>query len=285
MLYSVYGLNLESELRLPELVGGEGAADAFARFGRVEVGSEGAFVFEVAKVGRFCVRGGREIVVDADAGVGEAELRLYLLGTALGALLVQRGVLAMHGSAVEIGSGAIALVGPSGVGKSTLAGALRRLGDRRLISDDVCALRFGESGEVWVEPGYPQAKLWLDSLEALGLAASPLRRVREGLEKRAVPVEEGFCGEARRLRAVFCLETAGETGAGGVERLGGAEVFSRLGPNTYRGQLVGAFGDRAKHFGQIAALCKSVPVYRLARVGGTMDMEGLCALVEGCLQK
>ena len=53
-------------------------------------------------------------------------VRLYLLGTCMGALLFQRKLLPLHGSAVVINGKAYAFVGDSGAGKSTLAAAFSK---------------------------------------------------------------------------------------------------------------------------------------------------------------
>ena len=69
------------------------------------------------------MRGGNRISFSPAAGAEETAVRLYLLGTCMGALLFQRKLLPLHGSAVVINGKAYAFVGDSGAGKSTLAAA------------------------------------------------------------------------------------------------------------------------------------------------------------------
>src|SRR3989441_9254395 len=117
-------------------------------------------------VGRFLVREGREIVVEPSPKVTEAALRAFLLGPVLAVALHQRGRLVHHASAVALDGGAVAFLGGSGRGKSTLAGTLYRRG-HRLIADDVLVVSDAADGPcAW--PGIPQLKLWPDTAAALG---------------------------------------------------------------------------------------------------------------------
>ena len=60
-----------------------------------------------------------------------------------GALLMQRKILPLHGSAVAIDGKAYAIVGDSGAGKSTLASAFLNKG-YQLLSDDVIAVSLSQ---------------------------------------------------------------------------------------------------------------------------------------------
>jgi serine kinase of HPr protein (carbohydrate metabolism regulator) len=72
------------------------------------------------------VKCGRSIVVQPNPEASRVEIETFLMGTIAGILLHQRGIMPLHGSCVEINDAAIALTGPSGRGKSTLAAALAR---------------------------------------------------------------------------------------------------------------------------------------------------------------
>lgn len=96
-------------------------------------------MFQVADTAIFAIQNGDTIQVSPMAGADEAKIRLFLLGTCMGALLMQRKILPLHGSAIAIDGKAYAFVGHSGAGKSTLASAFINKGFQ-LLSDDVIAV-------------------------------------------------------------------------------------------------------------------------------------------------
>jgi len=75
----------------------------------------------------------------------------YLLGPIFGFALRLRGTPCLHASAVRVRSAAVALMGPGGAGKSTMAAVLARLG-AAVVTEDVLPLTDRE-GRWFVEPG------------------------------------------------------------------------------------------------------------------------------------
>ena len=112
-----------------------------------------------SEAGRYAVRGGCEIFYDPAEGASARNVRLYLLGSAFGALLHQRGILPLHANAVALDGQVHAFLGHPGAGKATLAAAFHDRG-YRLLSDDVCAVRLDAQDRPWVEPGMPRLRLW-----------------------------------------------------------------------------------------------------------------------------
>ena len=94
------------------------------------------------QVARYLVSGGCEIIIEPHPTATEKDVRLFLLGSAMGALLLQRGIWPLHGSAIAGRSGAALFVGVSGSGKSTLVGAFHQRGFQ-VLADDVCAITAG----------------------------------------------------------------------------------------------------------------------------------------------
>ena len=138
-----------------------------------------------AQVGAFLVRGGKEIIVDAISGVEESLIRLPLLGMVLAAVLQQRGLLVLHASAVAFNGDAVAFLGGSGWGKSTLAATLYARG-HPLVADDLVAVDVGGRENPIVLPGFPQLKLLPEAAAAsLGDDAELLPRLASGFDKRS----------------------------------------------------------------------------------------------------
>lgn len=269
--YSVFGLTVVSDLDLPELIPASGGvADVRIVLGRVAVRSDArgyhmanGAEYHAPSIGRFAMRGGREIVVDPDPDCSPRTLRVHLLGSVLGAILHQRRVLPLHANAVEMDGRAVAFMGPSGAGKSTLAGWFTDRGCR-LLSDDVCAVRIDEA-KVWAEPGIPRLRLWREALLASGRTPEdhhPSVEGRPDYDKFdvALPVDRVVRGPLP-LAGIYVLER----GEQDLHRLRGVEAVSQLMVNTYRPGFLRAAGHQADHWRVCAALAERVPVFRITR--------------------
>ena len=67
--------------------------------------AEHAVLLEIPGVGRFYVHAGKQVRVQADSDVKAEDLRLFLLGSAFGAIYFQRGFFPLHASVVVINGG------------------------------------------------------------------------------------------------------------------------------------------------------------------------------------
>src|SRR5207302_4822469 len=114
-----------------------------------ELDSSGC-LFSVEVVGRILVSEGKTIDLEVLDGVDPGEASPFLLGTGFGALLLQRGSLILHASAIALDGKSIAFCGDSGAGKSTLAAALCRSG-WTFLSDDLSRIEPDASGtpQLW----------------------------------------------------------------------------------------------------------------------------------------
>jgi hypothetical protein len=157
------------------------------------------FRLAVPKVAFYRVEQGRRIVITPLPDASTEELRLFLLGSAMGALLYQRGLFPLHGSAVETPWGAMIFVGTEGAGKSTLAAQFYRNG-YRLLSDDVCAVEATPEG-LRILPALAQIRLCADAYERL---ESP-QGAHFNVDKYVVPIREGYCSHPVPLRAIHIL--------------------------------------------------------------------------------
>ena len=86
--------------------------------------------------------------------------------------LSQQGKLVLHAAAVDVGQGAVAFLGVSGQGKSTLASSFA-LNGVPFLTDDGLVVEFVHD-QYMLHSSLPSVRLWQDSLEAL-LPASTLR--------------------------------------------------------------------------------------------------------------
>jgi hypothetical protein len=235
----------------------------------------GIFRLSVRGVAQYRVEEGRRIVIQPLANVPLEKVRLFLLGSAMGALLYQRGLFPLHGSAVETPWGAMIFVGTQGAGKSTLAAQFHRKG-YRLLSDDVCAAAPTPDG-LQILPALAQFRLCADAFERLGSPPGG----RFDVDKFLVPMGEGYCPHPVPLRAIHVLrlrdpKTSSSAQTPAFEVLSGFDRVQCLLENLYRPHYLkgqGTQGDLMRLAGLIAQKATMVAVTR------RWDPEGVDGLV------
>jgi hypothetical protein len=278
---TLFGLSVRSELPLPGFAAASGETEGAVeiRFGSVDAPTADwaeargeDFLLDIEAVGRFRVSGGREIVIDAKPGASERNIRVYLLGSAFGALLHQRGLVPLHANAVEIGGKAVAFSGRSGAGKSTLAAWFADRG-HRVLCDDVCAIGFDQAGMPIAWPGVPRLRLWQDAIERSGRSAASFERSFDDHDKYDVPTGVAPAAEPLPLGACYMLAEAGEGEAPAIERLSGVAAAEALIANTYRGRFVQLIGATERHLRDCLRIVSKVPVHRARRRWGAESFE------------
>jgi hypothetical protein len=272
MVYGVYGIRLISDipLDLPACSGTPLAdiaircAESFAIdgldlerrsdwywLGRLPDGSTYARWLDV---GEFLVSpDGRSVSWRKAPEAPAASFEVYLLGQALSFALVRLGFEPLHGTAVVIDGQAVAFLGDTGFGKSTLAAHFLASG-AALLTDDLLLLETKPSGVV-AHPGPARIKLIGDSPQ--GVPMNPLTR------KQVLPVENRN-SQAVPLRAVYVLSAPDEDLHGDVriDSLSRRDGFVFLTANTFNYLLVGP--ERLeRQVRQASAWIESVPVKRL----------------------
>jgi hypothetical protein len=115
-------------------------------------------------------RGFRQVTVYLQPGADEGLLAVMISGTLLAVHLQLRHELVLHASAVQVGDRAIAFVGSSGMGKSTLAAALCDLGCG-LVTDDLLRVDV-RNDAVMAHPGGTENRL-RPSARELAVSAPP----------------------------------------------------------------------------------------------------------------
>jgi hypothetical protein len=268
-IYQALGFSLGSPFALSELpqAPGEGATDVQVRLARVPQSLPGGRLSEpgievagqdcliVAPSVRLLVSGGRRIDIEPARGTTEADVRPFLLGSALGVLCHQRGLLPLHASAVADTSGVVAFAGESGAGKSTLAADLGRLG-RTVLCDDLCVVDVEDDRRPRVLGGVSRLKLRSDSLWLLGEDPARLEPVGAGVGKFGLPIAgTDASGRETPLGRIFLLRPPGE-GPPGVRRLRGAEAAAAVFAQVYRWRTAAALGLAGRLLDQAARLAR-----------------------------
>lgn len=283
--YSVFGLGIHSAIQFPELDPIPAAADVIVRWSNdletlpaesdFTLGDSDADNYPFLRtssseiqllwpgVGCAAVRGGQEIVVQAEQGVTEETLRHYLLGSALGVLLHQRGLFPLHASVNAIGEGAVAFIGEWGAGKSSTAAGLQAIG-YPLIADDIAAIDL--KGTVpTVYPGIPRIKLWPDSVIALGSDPHSLPRIHPEYEKRSLPTANSEENKPLPLTRIYVLDIGSPLA---IEEVTPKDALFEIISNWYGVRFGPDFlepEERIVHFERCAWLAQTIPASRLVR--------------------
>ncbi len=212
----------------------------------------------VPGVARYLARDGVTIEVAAEPGADEGAVDVFLNGSARAALIHQRGELPLHAATLvpPRGNGAVAICGPSGIGKSTLAAALSLRG-WSLVADDMTRVTFdGAKALVW--PGRGKIKLWRDACENFGRATAGLDRVREGMEKFFLRV--GQVDDKVALSAIVELRPSADSG---MTHVSGIHSMAVLSAQTVRPRQIRPLGRLAEHLRIVAHTAGVTSVLRL----------------------
>ncbi|WP_418792209.1 HPr kinase/phosphorylase [Phosphitispora sp. TUW77] len=293
MVYKAFGMKLLSEIPFPELhqICGNGnmadvvieISDLTGLWSKLALRDEKIIytpeliMFQLHDTAIFCIREGKKITVSPLPEFDVDMVRVYILGTCMGVLLLQRKVLPLHGSAVAINGRAYGFIGDSGTGKSTLAAAFISRG-YQLVSDDVLAVSVSHEGIPLITPSYPQQKLWQESLNELGMKADRYRHIYQREHKFAVPVPEDFFTEPLPLAGLFeLLVTGNETLE--IRRIERLERLRTIYYQTYRKFLISRLALMEWHFKTSANIADRIDMFQLRRPCAGFTAPHLASLI------
>lgn len=292
--HRVFGLNVDACVPLPVEARADDAGPADVEIVEGSVPSDlpnvrvhgvrfqaadGRAMLTVDGVARFLVEAGRRITIARDAAADDDDVRVFLLGPVLGALLNQRGELVLRGSAIAVDGKGVLFLGASGAGKSTLAAALKKRGGV-FLADDLCVVRPAADGSMSVHAGFNQLKLWPDSLAQLGMPLSGLPCVRRGLEKRRVTPDGGRQPQPVLVRKIYVLRGPSRRGIA-FTPTEGVRKFNLLNQQTYRSGFIDGLDEKIGHDRLAMQLAQQVP---LTIVHRSDELSQLDTLALRCLK-
>lgn len=275
--YSLHGLEVESEIEIAAKAGRPTVpADVTVRLARglppstddlpEAASTRGYYIWRVTNgflvrfpgVGVFVVRS-TEILAYPDDSSHSELVSIIVGGNVLALCLLARHELVLHAAAVCLDETAVAVVGSSGMGKSTLAGLLCATG-AELVTDDVLRVAAGES-PIACFAGSPELRLrpQASTLSTL-LAAWPSRHSVDG---RLVLRSPSATAGKLPLASVFIPQPTEELGLEvDAVRLSGAQALIEL---LRHPRVLGwtDSGVLALLTREVATLARAVPVFRL----------------------
>jgi hypothetical protein len=294
--YRIGPLLYVTDLSLPELPPGkleEGERAVSIRMGEVPPAlsaplateesyeaNDTEFLLRLPGVATYYVRDGVEVIVDREPGAPELDVRSYLMGNLFAVLCHQRGLLPLHASAIATPRGAVAFLGTSGTGKSSIAAFLARRG-HRILADDICLVDPAAPHDRRVLPVAPWLKLWSATLNAMGKTSRGLSRIFSDDEKYRYTLEEPQAPTA--LAELILLERAEGRAEVTFERLAPVHALHAMLDLTYQSWLVRATGRTERYFLRCGQALDGVRVTRMRRPWGFNAMETTLVALEAHL--
>ena len=293
--YKIYGLNIQSEYEFEEAVAMDESAcqpvDVIIAAGEIPKAlteeteaddREGvSYVrrFErnrgwmrVKGQGCFVMEQGKRITYQLKENCDFMKVNQILLGFVMSVVMIQRGMLALHGSGILLENKAVVISGVSGAGKSTLAaGILNRSGI--FMADDTVAIKIKE-GKVYAQPGYPQQKICVDALKEKDRERGKLVLLPSlgEKEKYGLRLHGGYCTEEKELYAMFILQP-GDVDSVQVQEVTGSEKIKYLIDNLYKRGIYLEVGMPPEVFQQCIQVANQVKIYNLVRPREGMTTE------------
>lgn len=275
--YYLHGLTVHSEIELPELSPRPGGVhDVQIQLGALDhiplnpdrpwgnyFLAPNRVLLNIKDVARFLVTEGKEILIDPYLHADEKAIRLYLLGSSMGCLLHQRRLLAIHANALQHEHESVMFMGQSGMGKSTLAAAMKNRG-YKVFADDLCAVKTSSGGKSVIYPGVPQIKLWKDAADHFEEDVALMSRVLPDEEKYALPIDNSYCHRPLPIKCIYILNFH-EGKELKIVDLSLLEKLAAIKRNTYRKGMVARMGIAAQHLKMSGELAATTPIKRILR--------------------
>lgn len=284
--YKACGLTIQSELFFPKLENSAREPDVSIRIVHRDIIASikqnnclDCFIGDVAEAGTFCIIEGKEILVIPIPNVDLSFLRTIIMGPIICILLRQRGLLVLHASSFAVNGEAVAFMGDSGWGKSTLVESFYCKG-YEILTDDVMIVE-NQPQYSMVLPGFAQIKLWPDAAAASGHKDNSLPTVHSQTRKLSHKINRGFATEPQQLKKIYLL-SYGDSNK--ISALQPQEAFVHLIRHTRAVNLLTDPKFINSHFYQCSNLIKNVAVYRLQRKRSLTEIPQIIDLVEKDLE-
>ena len=274
--YKAFGLTIASELVISELIPIEPCKAQV----RISEGISGEYkwdddgltysdngdelTFHKAGVAEYTMLNGIEIVVVAEPLADPNDVKLFLLGSAFGTLLIQRNLIAYHGSALVYKGMAFVLTGESGAGKSSLATWFRTSG-YKMLTDDVACVQDDRDGTPVIAPSYPRQKMWRDTANYFNQSLEACDNVGERLDKFSISIENNFHYHTVPFKAIVELIPTDTTEKVTIEEINGPLKMGMLFNHIYRVEVVDMLSKSDRYFDRVHQLSQVVRFYRLKR--------------------
>lgn len=278
--YWGFGFNISSEIEFPELAEADSKESKLTiKLGTTpttiggQVSGNKTFMLEIAEhellftvnnIAKYHAKNGNEITVEVLNASNESRtIRLYILATVMASILLQKGMIPLHASAVKVGNRLTLIAGHSGAGKSTLLAEMLKKG-YPIFSDDVVVLSANNLAHATAS--YPMIKLWEDSISMLGDTQFEAKdfRIRYDLNKYGYFFHKSFDKKSYPVDTIVILRK-GSGNLFEVNQLEGVNAFVELNKQLYRPALIQSKTHKANSFNVISELARHARTIEVVR--------------------
>lgn len=292
--YYVYGLNIKSEIEIDEFqkidmisddkivnikngVMSKEIKDDILNGSKIKL-SKDKIWFHIPNIATYCISNGNEIIVEVAKEADMQLMKVYLMCSCLGFIMIQRNMIAIHGGVIEMDDKAVIFTGDRGAGKSTLTTALRQKG-YNFISDDVASIEIDKVP--YVMPGFPYQKLCESAMDKFGYDKESHTSFMSDKEvKYIVPALDQFVYEGRELVGIVKL-TVGDVNEVTIEEIRGAEKLNNIIENIYRGEYIKYLGKMDSiYLKQCIDIAKNIRFFKITRPANKFTVDEQIDLIK-----
>lgn len=241
--------------------------------------SQNNIIFIIENVGRYQITNGNKITIEYLPNTDLEEIRKYILGSALGLLLFQRNIIALHGSSIVINNNAIIISGNIGAGKTSTTLSLVNKG-YSFLTDDVASVIKDINGTYNVHHCIPYQKLCLNTIESLGYDKNKLIQIDKIKNKYYSPEIINFTKEPKKLKSLFYLTTSNNLTTVSCSEVFGVEKFKLILSNIFRKELIPNELIKGNYIKEVLNLSKNISVYKITRPKNGNNVEKIVNIIE-----
>ena len=291
--YRIYGLNIESTVEICELevINKDCSIDARLYYGEVDDDiklsiknghntgyDKDSMWFNIEVVAIYHIYGGDTILIQPYDNSSFNQIKLYILGSVMGMLLLQKNIVAIHGGGIVINGKGCIFTGEKGAGKSTITTALRKKG-YKFLADDVCSIADDNN---LINYGFPYQKICEDAMLQLGYNIDEFVPFRGDLDinKYMVPAFDDFTKQDVQLNTIFEI-SVGEVNKVEIEEIKGAHKINKLIDNIFRVEVIGYSGGMdGLYFKKCLNIAKNIKMYKIIRPKGIFSVKEQIEIIE-----
>jgi hypothetical protein len=203
---------------------------------------------------------------------------MFLLSWAMALIFHQRGILALHASAVAFGGRVVAFAGDAGAGKSTMAAHCVQAGGR-LVADDMVRVSLTKDG-AFAFAGAPHLRLWKEALDELDWSNKERAAIFLREDKYWIPTNGLNTNEELPLERIYLLERDEDAADFICEPVTGGLALTSLIFNSHGWmKSVDSAKRRPAHFYDCVRLANSVEIVRIRRQFDQAQLPRIAAYV------